>query len=240
MLSRLKTYRVKVYGKPSERVVFFFCPFGARRWQFLLPWLPVKRLMRAGFQVVCYDFNTAIGRKGPAHALEVVKAVEQDVERRVTGFRKRGVTHLSCFGVSMGTLFAAYSAAHNPSIKKVVLNLSYSDIADHILNFPGMVFLPKRSVKKWIRAAGGVKEIKDVTAPYSPLTYVDKLSKKRVLLYLSRKDRVLRYPSTSQLKYALEQLNTDLTYIENPRHGHYITASINNIKSSVYIPFLSK
>lgn len=240
MISRFQDYRVKVYGKRSNKVIFLFCPFGSRRWQLLFPFLPLNRMLLHGYQVVCYDFNTVHVTTSPQKSIAVLEDVRKDVHERVRVYKAKGVTQFSCFGASMGTLFASFCAAHTPEVKKVVLNLPYGDIAEHVSTFPGMLFLPKSRVRKFVDAAGGEKEFRKLVDPYSPIGYADRLSKKRILLYLATQDRVLEYKVSVKLKQALEQLGTNVTTVENKKLSHYLAASLNHYKGSIYMNFLGK
>lgn len=237
MLSRTKAYRVKVYGKPNKGVVFFFCPFGMRRWQFLLPHLPISSLVKVGFQVVCYDYNIIKVTATPKSSKRILDEVLQDVQQRVNIYKKNGVENISSFGASLGSLFASYCSAKIPEIRKVVLNVPYGDMVGHILSAPRMLLLPKHRVQRYITLGGGEKQLRKFFAGYSPLDNISELKKKKILLYLSKKDRVLLYSNSSKLKKELESAG-NLHYIENTKLGHFWTATYNHVKSSVYINFI--
>lgn len=240
MISRFRKYRVKVYGRASDRVVFFFCPFATRRWQFLLPFLPINRMLKAGYQIVCYDFSTTMIAKTPQQDIEIIESVFKDVRKRVGDYKTKNITNFSCFGVSMGSLFAGYCTSRIDEINKLILNVPYGDIYEHIRSFQGMILLPKSRVRKFIQAAGGESELEELIRQYSPISYVSKLKNKRILLYLALKDSLLQYKVTIKLKKALEAQNTDLTYIEGQKFKHYFTATVNHLKGKIYMDFLNK
>jgi pimeloyl-ACP methyl ester carboxylesterase len=240
MISRFQDYRVKVYGRRGDKVVFLFCPFGTRSWQLLSPLLPIGRLVLDGYQVVCYDFNTTRVTRSPQKSLAIVDEVLQDVKTRVKAYRAQGVQAFSSFGTSMGTLFASYTAAHVPEIQKVVLILPYGDIAEHVSSFAGMWLLPKSRVQKFVDAAGGEKALRKLVKGYSPIYNAKKLSKKRVLLYLALKDKVMEYKVSVKLKDSLEKFGTNVTTIENQNLSHYWAAAVDHYKGSVYMDFLKR
>jgi hypothetical protein len=228
-----------VYGKRHGKVIFVFCPFGTRRWQLLIPFQPISRMLWADYQVVCYDFNTARVTRDPLKSIEILNSVFHDVATRVKEYKAQNISQFSCFGASMGTLFASYCAANIPEIKKVVLNLPYGDVAEHIATFPGILFLPKSRTQRFVQAIGGEEQLKKLTDRYSPLQNAPKLSKKQVLLYLALKDRVLLYKISVKLKESLENLGTNLTIVENKKLSHYFAATINHYKGG-YMNFLNK
>lgn len=197
-------------------------------------------MLRGGYQIVCYDFNTIGVSRSPQKSVEILRDVEEDVRRRVKAYKSQGAIEFSCFGASMGTLFASYCAANTPEVKKVVLNLPYGDITEHISTFPGMLLLPKSRVQKFIDTAGGEEELKELVDQYSPIVNAKKLSNKQVLLYMALKDKVLQYKISVKLKEALEKFGTDLTVVENKRLSHYFAATKNHYKGSVYMDFLNR
>jgi len=237
MLSRKQSYRVKIYGKPTKGVVLFFCPFGVRRWQFLLPHLPISSLVNAGFEVICYDFNTFKVTTSPSESRRILHDVLQDVQHKVDDSKNHGIGNISVFGASLGSLFAAYCAANITDVNKVILNLTYGDIVDHILDMPGMLFLPKRRLNNYVALGGGEEKLRKFFAGYSPLDNISALRKKKILLYLSKKDKVLQYTNSVRLKKALE-VSANLQYIENRTFGHYWAATYNHFNRKVYIEFL--
>lgn len=237
MFSRKQEYRIKAYGKPSQNIVFFFCPFGVRRWQLQLPFLPISSLVKAGFQVVCYDFNTRAITANPRATKRILDEVLVDVKEKIKEYKSNGVKDVAMFGASMGTLIAAYCAAKTTETSKLVLNLSYGDAVDHISSLPGMLLLPASRVNKYIELAGGKDKLRNLFKGYSPLDNLAELEKKKVLLYLSKKDRVLNYDNSYRLKQRLET-SGNLRYVENNKLGHYWTATFNHFKRSVYLDFL--
>ena len=240
MFSRLRPYRIKVYGRTSGKVVFFFCPFGIRRWQFRLPFAPIGYLRRAGYQVVCYDFSSSVPWWHAQTIVRVLEEIYTDVEKRATAYQQQGVKDFSAFGVSMGTIFAAYCTAHIPAIQKVVLNLCYADVPQTIIDFPRMILAPNRASQRMVKRAGGEADLRALLDKFSPLNFADKLAKKRVLLYLGRNDRIMRYANTSQLREALRQHGAELYYLENPRFDHYFNALINNLRAKTFMTFLEE
>lgn len=240
MISRLEDYRVKVYGRSNTKVLFLFCPFGIRRWQLRVPFLPIERLIKNGYQVVCYDFNTQKVTSDPQHSVAIFDQVFSDFSTRMQQYKDQGISEFSCFGTSMGTLFASYCAANNPDISHVVLNLAYGDFTDHILALPKMQFLPKDRISNFIHNAGGEKQLRTLVQKYSPLNNAQKLGSKKVLLYLSTQDSVMPHALSLKLKEALEKSGTNLTYVENTKHDHYQSAFRNHLKSSVFLDFLAK
>lgn len=240
MKSRLQDFRVKVYGKQNNRVVFLYCPFGIRRWQLRTPFFPIERLVKAGFQVVAYDFNTRAVTLSPQKSLATMDAVLADAQKRVKNYKATGITNFSAFGTSMGTQYATYCSANIPEIKKIVLNLAYGDLYEHITNFPRMHFLPQSRIEKFMSAAGTKQQLKELARPYSSLTNAKAFKGREVLMYLNRDDEVMPFHISNEFKKALEKHDANVTYIETGGKSHYRAAVTNHITSKIYLDFLNQ
>jgi pimeloyl-ACP methyl ester carboxylesterase len=240
MKSRLKAYRVKTYGKNSDKVVFLYCPFGIRRWQLRLPFLPIERLIKHGYQVVVFDFNVRRVTSSAQEVFAILDAVKADTEKRISVLKRHGVTNISVFGTSMGTQFAMYVAASLPEIRKVVLNLAYGDLYEQMLAFPEMRFLSKERIENFMKSAGSSNDLQARARQYSSVVLAPKFKGRDVLLYLAREDKVLPYSISRKFKSALEKHRAHVTYLENNADSHYRAALRNHLNSKEYLAFLDK
>lgn len=240
MSEKLSTlvYKVKQYGNPKAKTVFFFCPFGIPSWSLNLPGLPIRYLLRDGYFVVSYSYETAVATRSPQVTIDNIQAIQADVEKKINTLDDN--VEVSCFGISMGTVLAANIAAANTRIKKVVLNLSYGDISEHIINLPPTRTISRKRLKAYIEAAGDEKTLAREFQPYSPLSLVSELKNKKILLYLSRRDQILQLTHTVKLRNALEAAGVQLQYFENVRGGHSIAIIYNCLRAKRYRDFLNK
>jgi dipeptidyl aminopeptidase/acylaminoacyl peptidase len=138
----------------------------------------------------------------------------------------------------MGTNMAAYVAAHEPAVDKVILNLCYSDIAEHVLHAPKKVFFRDVGAENYIAGAGGPEKMRQIFEGLSPIHQVEKLKGKSILLFQAKNDRLLFYEVTKPLRAKLMAHNVDLEYYENPRANHHFAGLTNGIRSRVYLGFL--
>lgn len=231
-------YKVKQYGNTESKAVFFFCPFGIPGWLFALPGLPIWHLLRNGYSVVAYSYGTAVATRSPQVTIDNIQAIRADVAERINVLDE-GV-EMSCFGTSMGTVLAANVAAEHTRIKKVVLNLSYGDISEHIINLPSTRTISRKRLKAYIESAGDKQKLARVFQPYSPLNLVNELKNKKVLLYLSRGDHILQLTHTAKFRSALEAAGVNLQYFENARGGHSVAILYNSLRAKRYMDFLNR
>jgi pimeloyl-ACP methyl ester carboxylesterase len=220
----------------AGKLVLFFCPFGIPSWQLALPGMPIWRLRRAGYSVTAYSYPLAIATVSTQVTIDNMEAIMRDAAERIAATAED--VEISCFGTSMGTVLASNIAARHPRIRKVILNLSYAEIGDHILALPDMRTIPKKRLAAYIAAGGDADDLRTAFAPYSPIRLASKLHDKKILLYLSRKDRILQAVHTGPFRQALHDQGIDLQYHENSRGGHYASALVNYLRYRRYVAFL--
>ncbi len=236
----MQAFRVKVYGRGAGPVVFFFCPFNIPSWQAALPGLPVWRLVRAGYRVVVYDYDATIATVSAQVTLGRFEAILGDAASRLRAYNVDGVREFYAFGTSMGTNFAINLAARHLEVTKVVLNLSYSNVADHIIAMPALKLVPRSVWDRYLEASGGEVGMHRNFDAYAPLNLASQMTGKQVLLYLARRDRLLQYRHTRQLLERLRSSDCELTYYENPRASHYWAALRNGLGGRQYLQFFGQ
>jgi hypothetical protein len=123
----------------------------------------------------------------------------------------------------MGTIFAIDAAAKNPGIVKVVVNLTYGSVADNVWTWWYLRFAKRRFQRLGVK----MQDLERQLGSISPIPNASRLKSKAVLLYLSRRDRVLRYGQSRQFKDALDAAKVDYQYIENRHLGHIASIAVN-------------
>ncbi len=202
-----------------------------------LPGLPIWRLVRAGYKVIAYSYKLSIATASPEITITNLNSILKNVDERIKKIDQN--VGISCFGTSMGTVLAVAAAARHERIQKVILNLSYSQIATHIQNLPPMWFVPPYLLRKYIAKSGGPDGLHAIFDQYSPVSLASNLNGKSILLYRARKDRILRYADTTELAFALSRAGARVTYYENASLGHYFGSLLNHLRFNRYMDFLA-
>jgi dipeptidyl aminopeptidase/acylaminoacyl peptidase len=136
----------------------------------------------------------------------------------------------------MGTLFAIKCTTEFPQINKLVINMTYGSIAENIWTWNFIKSTKARAIKEGYT----LKSLDKKLEPISPIPNAPKLKGKRVLLYLSKNDKVLLYEQSLQFKRALDKAGVDYVYVENKHFGHIISGYNNFRKYKVWLDFLLK
>lgn len=229
-----KQYRVTEFGAGNPKLMFFFCGMATRIWLYRGP---VRRLVKVGYHVIAYDFDPWIVRDGDVNNfLQVGEQVNADTKQQIRRAKREGVRVFHAFGTSMGTLFAIKLAAENAEVSKVIINLTYGSVAENVWTWRYLRKLKQRCVAQGYT----MKSLDKALAPISPIPNAPKLKGKKVLLYLPRRDKILRFEQSIQFREALLAAGVEHTYRENKYFGHIISGFINFLHPRIYIEFLAE
>lgn len=230
-------YTVKEYGKSdANKVVFFFCPLAISARQLSGPGMPIWRLTRAGYRVIAYDYPPSISSTSAQHTLANIEAILADANGRMAKIPAE--VAVSCFGTSMGTVLAVNFAVQHDRIQKVILNLAYADISDHILHLPNLPTVPAKRLRTYLETVGGEQGLRAAFDPYSPLSLVNRLEHKKLLVYSSKNDPILKPVHTKAMHDALTENHIDAEFYQNRGGGHLPALYINFWRYKRWLRFL--
>lgn len=225
-------FRVKEFGPRSDRIIFFFTILNTSTW---LYWWPIKKLTDQGYRVIAYDYSGKLVLNGDVPKfLHVSDAIQQDVSTRIVQYKQQGARSFYAFGSSMGTIFAITCAARIKDISKVVINLTYGSLAENVWSWWYLTL----SKRKLIRQGITMERLEGLLKPISPTQNAGKLAGKEVLLYLSRRDRVLPNSQSGKFKAALDAAHVKYHYHENKYLGHVASIVMNLWRWRTYVDFL--
>ena len=205
-----------------------------------MPGLPIQRLVRAGYRVVVYDYASEIATVNAEVTVREFELLLADAAERIAAYERDGETEFYAFGISMGTNFAVNLAVRHPEVTRLVLNLSYSDITEHIVSLPALKTVPKAVWERYVAVSGGESGMRRQLDRYSPLHLAEHLKGREVLLFLARADRILQYQHTRRLLDRLRKAGCGVTYYENLHGGHFVAALRNNLNGRRYLEFFGR
>lgn len=225
----------RVLEKPvaGDKVLFIFTAMGTRIGLYRLF---MGLMNRHGYSCIIYDYPVSIVHNAvEAEWQSLFTEVIGDAQQKIDTYRMTGTKHFYAYGISMGTLFAHMMAREAPEISHVALNLTYGDVASNLWTYR----LVKKAKKNLI-AQGYTKEsARAVVAFIDPIVNAPKLKGKKVLLYLSKVDKVMLYDQSKETLEAFKKVGLDLQYVENKFLGHYIGGAKNLMSIKQLITFLN-
>lgn len=223
LMAIVKKKYCRVMEKPAagDKVVFLFTAMATRIGLYRLF---VAALNRRGYSCVVYDYPLRIvhdAKHDEWHGL--FDEVLGDATGKIAKYKKQGKKHFYAYGVSMGTLFAHKLGRENADISHVVLNLTYGDVASNLWTFWGV----RKTMKNLIAQGHTMESARDVVAFIDPIVNAPKLKDKKVLLYLSKPDRIIVYKQSKYTLQAFKDAKLDLEYEENKYLGHFLGGAKN-------------
>lgn len=214
-------FRVKEYPVDGDKVVFVFTAMGTKLTVYT--WF-VRLLNRRGYSCVIYDYPLQLIHSGSLPAWKkLFDDTIHDSQMRLKKYKDQGATGFYAYGVSMGTLIANKLTRDTPDISHLILNLTYGDVAQNVWTFRGV----NKAKQNFIKQGIDDTDLRAAIHYADPIVNAGKLKGKKVLLYLSRSDRVLVYEQTKYTKEAFEAAELDFEYVENKYLGHFFSATKN-------------
>lgn len=216
-----ENFRVREFPCKGSSVIFLFTAMGFKIWHYrLIIWLLNKR----GFTVVAYDYPVRVVHQADFEAWKKVDSgIHKDIANRIKQLKNKGAVRFGAYGVSMGTLIANKMTRDFKEITHVILNLTYGDVAANIFHSP----LTKRTRKILQEQGIDSETLSKVVTYIDPPKNARGLQGKRVLLYLSRRDKVLKYEISRNTKLAFEEAKLDFEYKEHKYLGHFLAGTKN-------------
>jgi esterase/lipase len=226
------TFRLRFYPvTPSNKIIVIFTAMGTK----IGIYRPMVRgLNKRAYSCLIYDYPLDILHKPKLQEWEqFYDDILGDARQRMHQLASGDDAVFYAYGVSMGTLLANKLTRDTPEIKHLILNLTYGDVARNIWTYRGV-----RRAKKGLMEQGIDEEALRRAVTYAdPIVNASKLKGKKVLLYLSRNDRVLVYEQTKFTKQAFEAAELDFKYIEHKYLGHFLAGAVNLIDTKTIDDF---
>jgi dienelactone hydrolase len=146
-----------------------------------LPYYGERRPPGAPKRFLSADIDRSVGamRQG---ICDVRRAAAWLAGRPEIDAEKLGIT-----GISLGGIVASVAAAVEPTINRCVLMLAGGDLARILWDLPEGA--SARAL--WVESGRTLSDLKELTAPYDPLTYADRLVGKQVLMLAGNVDEVI-------------------------------------------------
>jgi dienelactone hydrolase len=92
-------------------------------------------------------------------------------------------------GISLGGLVSALSAEVDPRLDRVAILLAGGGLAEILWEMPEEEARDSR--RAWIESGRTRADLEELTRPFDPITYADRLRSKRVLMIAGRSDEVI-------------------------------------------------
>lgn len=229
-MARFYTY---IHGVKNKKVIFLLTGWQNKWWMF---WLFSKIFYLKGYCCITYIYDKEILSSNPAKTVEIVNEIKKDILLKISYFKKSGYSEFNIFGTSLGTVITILVANTSDDISHVILNTTGADIASIVWSWDTVIPHFKRDL---LERDVTLKKLKRAWKTISPLENINKLQNKRILIYLSTKDKVIPYQLSQELINQLIKRRYTFRVIINNHFGHFLTGAYNLLNSRIYIKFLN-
>lgn len=211
-----ENFRVMEVPSNGSGVIFLFAGFGVRIWHYGIFY---RLLARKGFTVYVYDYPNKTTLEADLNTWRKnFSNILEDAQQRIQDKKQHGAKTFGAYGVSMGSLFANMLARETKVVSHLILNMTYGDVANHIWDSQ----IIRQARKNLLKQGISIEELRKAVAYMDPISNTKGLKDKKIILHLSRRDRVLVYKESHKTKLAFEEAGLDFEYIENKYLGHFL------------------
>lgn len=230
-------FETREYGKKNKKVIFILIGWRAKIWPL---WIVTKILESNGYYCICYFYDNSI-LSPDIKTVANVQLVKGDILDKISNLKKKGYTKFSIIAASFGTLIALLVSNESKDIKKVLLSTSGADPAATVWTWDRVdrkVF--KDFKEKLLQQNLTLQKLQKMWKPIIPLYHMDNLQDKKILVCLSKKDKIIPFSIGMELIHAFQKRNYDYKLIVNTRFGHFFTTVYYCLNVRMYLKFLSQ
>ena len=201
---------------PAAATIFFICPYGTPIHKVRFA---IRRLLRAGYQVVAYETTTAVFTDAdPLILPELISRIQADIKSRIAKLTCEGVTEFGFFGSSLGS-FILYNCVGRqiPEFRWGVFNTG-GNIAAGMWNMPDL---------RQLHVARGWS-LPRLEEAWAQLQWPDfgRLDGCRFVFASSRRDSIAPLGNISQYLGPMLRAGAEVTVREVPAISHRTTVIV--------------
>lgn len=230
----MNSFTKKTYGEKNSKIIIVFSSWPIKSWYL---WFLGKLLAANNFKVIVYSLNRHIFQPNPVVIAKQYALIKEDAINSIKSLPKHQQNKISVMGISFGSQLAFMLANDLHSVAKIIANLSGADMAEIVWSWNNNAlngFKNKLRRKGWT-----LQKLQKTWFDLSPIHNLDRLIRKKILLYGAEKDELIPYFQTQELIHALDERNIKYQTIVNIRHNHVISCLINILKFDTYLRFLN-
>lgn len=224
----------KTYSARNDKVVLVLSGWGAKQWQM---WFVGKLLQAHGYTAIIYTYDKSLLTPNVKQTVKNFKEVKNNALRTIATLSKKEQKNLVIFGTSIGSSLSLMIANESKEIKKIILNLVGSDIAQIVWSWDKVIPGFKKDL---LEDKVTFETLKNAWLELSPIHNLDNLKKKAILLYGAKHDEIIPFSQTEELIATGKEKRLNIETVINTTHNHRTSAIVHYLKYTVYVAFLQK
>ncbi|MCD4759477.1 alpha/beta hydrolase [archaeon] len=177
-------------------------------------------LTKRGQSCLEYEFHPDILTSDPQQTLDCFEQIKKDGLQEIENLKQiYNFKNIQVIGMSLGGMHAYMVSNHNPNIDKLTLVCTGYSLAESLWDGIATQHLRKNMEKQGIT----LDQLETLWGKIHPYNNIDGLTGKKIQVFLSKADKLIRYSGGKKIVNAMKELGLDPQVEENRFLGHYIT-----------------
>lgn len=212
--------------------IFLISAFKTRKW-FYGP--IISALLSRGFNVHVYDYAwRPLLEVHPEEWVEFGERMTKDISEKIEAEKDLYPSaRFGIIGVSVGSVLAMHAAKMLQDLEKIMLVTLYGSSAQHVWEHPSLY----KMQQKFESTGRDVRDAAAVFGYLEPLSHLDLIGHRKILLYANERDPVIRFSNTQLFidEAKRHHVNLLVRRINARRHSTTILKVFK--ESALWVPF---
>ncbi len=179
-----------------------------------------KRILKEGHACLVCQFPVKILSESIYLTEGYFKEVQKDVRDKIRELKdKHGFEEIAVAGISLGCVNALMASNGNPDVNKILLVVPGDSLSESLWRGVGTIRL-KRKIKD---RGFNLGELEKTWADLDPKNNINKISDKKVEIFLSKSDKVIPFTNGRRLVKDMQDAGLKPEVFINKNLGHYLT-----------------
>lgn len=227
-----KQYYTREFGRKNQPVVLILAGWKTRLWMY---WPVARILALRGYYPIVYAYDDEVFSPNPARTLKSITAIADVILLRISELKNQGHKDFSIFSFSLGTLIGLMVANNSPDVSKVILNLVGTGPAETVWSWDKLY---PDFEQKLHNQHLTLDNLSKIWAPIAPVNNISRLRGKKLLIYLTKRDKVIPYDHGLELVGQIKTAGYDYRLITNHHLVHAHAGVYNFANMRTYLDFL--
>lgn len=219
----------KRYGEKNRKVVFLLAGWQNPQWHY---WLFSKLLQHHGYYCITYTYDKEILDPNPQITTTNTLNVTDDIITESKSLKESGVSEISIFGTSLGSVIAILAANKINYVGKLIINTSGANVARIVWSWDGKLGGFRRKLQK---NAIDLNTLDSKWENIHPINNLRNLNNKKILFLTTTNDSIIPQQEIKDLQDGLKKINKSVRIKNSDGWNHFIFGFLNLLNASSII-----
>src|SRR3989344_761626 len=222
-----------IIGKNNNKVIIFLNGWKGKSWHIL----PIANLLRfVGYYCIVYSYDKIVLSPNLKETRKNILQVKKNVIEQIKSLENQDKNEFTILGISLVSVIGVLVANESPAVTKLILNSIGADFAETVWTWE----IVNDGFKKQLLEKQSVtlERLKQERTSISPIYHIDNLKKRKLLIYLSKRDEIIPYKHGLSFIGGLKKRDCSFILKTSFNFSHLISCAFNFYNIFDYIDFL--